>query len=221
MTDVLDDRLRRKLVARRGRLHAFPDPVPTRSAVVVIDATESFVRGLPDSAAACAAIDRLTGAARSARTVVHWIHPTPPATWLAAAAATALLGTAQVARHAREMAAGGPGARIDPSLNVAPTDRHAGKRGYSAFFPGAGPLPAELAGAGIDTVILAGFLTDTCVEASARDAFESGFRVILCADGCAANDPACHRHSLRRLARAYADVRPAAEIAGLLGAGRS
>ena len=187
--------------------------------MVVIDAVASFVRGLPEGADNVAAINRMTAAARAVGTAVVWVRPTPPSSWPAAAAATALLGAEQVGRHRREMMPGGPGAELDPALDVAATDLVRDKRGYSAFHPGTGALAGDLMGCGTDTVILAGFLTDICVEASARDAFEAGFRVLVCTDGCAANDPASHRHSLQVLARAYADIRPAAEIAGLLAAG--
>lgn len=208
--------MRRKLLARRGRLHAFPVLAPTRSAVVVVDATAGFTRSVPNGAASLAAINALTAAARAAGSMVAWIRPTPPAAWPSAAAAIALLGAGQADRQARDRAQDRPDARLDPGLALAAGDRHHDKRGYSAFHPGNCAIVADLAERGIDTVILAGFLTDICVEASARDAFEAGFRVLLCADACAADDPASHHRSLQVLARAYADVRPVAEIAELL-----
>ena len=101
-------------------------------------------------------------------------------------------------------------------LTVADGDWHVDKTSYSAFFPGNSALPERLAEAGIDTVILAGVLTDMCVASSARDAFECGYRVLVCSDGVAANEQLLHAMTLRTLARGYADVRPSGELAELL-----
>ena len=114
------------------------------------------------------------------------------------------------------MADSGPGTRIDAALTVAADDWIEPKTGYSAFFPGNSALPDRLRARGVDTLIIAGVLTDVCVAASARDAHELGFRVLICADGVAANEPALHLACLKTLARCYADVRPAAELVALL-----
>jgi nicotinamidase-related amidase len=73
-----------------------------------------------------------------------------------------------------------------------------------------------LAESGIDTVVIAGVLTDVCVASSVRDAFESGYRVLVCSDGVAANEQLLHAMALRTMARGYADVRLSGELAGLL-----
>jgi nicotinamidase-related amidase len=101
-------------------------------------------------------------------------------------------------------------------LAVADSDWHIDKTSYSAFFPGNSALPERLAESGIDTVILAGVLTDVCVASSARDAFESGYRVLVCSDGVAANEELLHAMALRTLVRGYADVRPSGDLAELL-----
>lgn len=217
MADHLDARLRRKLVKRRGQLHAFDRLVPQQTAVVVIDMTTPFVEGVPGGEALAAPINGLTAAMRAAGGMVAWVTPTPPSTWRSRVATTALLGADAVSGYDRDMADGGPGTRIHSSLTVAAGDWLEPKTGHSAFFPGNSPLPDRLRAHGVDTVLLAGVLTDVCVAASARDAHESGFKVLVCADGVAANEPALHLASLRTLARVYADVRPAAELAALLG----
>jgi len=58
-----------------------------------------------------------------------------------------------------------------------------GKRGLDAF-PGS-TLEAELRTNGIETLILAGFLTNCCVESTMRTAYEKGFDVITLTDCCA------------------------------------
>ena len=218
MNEFVNDRLRRKLIARRGRLHAFPQVDRTRSAVVVIDAVTPSLEELPERTMVVDAVNRLTEAARGQGCAIVWVLPTPPSTWRSAAATSALLGPEQIERHQRQMVDGGVGWQIAPGLFVHETDWRVHKTGYSAFYPGNCTLPEQLRQAGIDTVIFAGILTHVCVEASARDAHEAGFRVLVCSDGVTAYDQEEHRSSLRILARCYADVRSADEIRKLFGA---
>jgi nicotinamidase-related amidase len=56
----------------------------------------------------------------------------------------------------------------------------AGKKGLDAF-PGT-DLEAQLRAHGIETVVLAGFLTNCCVESTMRTAFEKGFNVVTLTD---------------------------------------
>merc|ERR1719238_2502488 len=58
-----------------------------------------------------------------------------------------------------------------------------GKKGLDAF-PNT-TLEAELKKAGIETVILCGFLTNCCVESTMRTACEKGYNVITVTDCCA------------------------------------
>merc|ERR1712176_154929 len=56
----------------------------------------------------------------------------------------------------------------------------AGKKGLDAF-PGT-DLESQLHVYGIETVVLAGFLTNCCVESTMRTAFEKGFNVVTLTD---------------------------------------
>eukprot|EP00928_Gymnodinium_smaydae_P082813 TRINITY_DN660_c0_g1_i14.p1 TRINITY_DN660_c0_g1~~TRINITY_DN660_c0_g1_i14.p1 ORF type:complete len:338 (+),score=87.48 TRINITY_DN660_c0_g1_i14:72-1085(+) len=58
-----------------------------------------------------------------------------------------------------------------------------GKKGLDAF-PGT-DLERQLVAHGIETVVLAGFLTNCCVESTMRTAYEKGFNVITLTDGVA------------------------------------
>ena len=219
MSDPLDSRLRRKLTQHRGRLHAYPEIDPARTAVVGIDLVRSFVEGLAGARDLIASVNRLTRGARAAGAAVAWVLPQPPGAWRNPRAAEALLGAAAVARYEMEALPDGPGASLADGLLTEPDDWNAVKTGYSAFFPGNSDLPERLSERGIDTVILCGVLTDVCVAASARDAFEAGYKVILCSDGVAAGDPVQNRAELRTLARTCADVRPVVELVALLHGG--
>lgn len=214
--EFIDDRLRRKLIKRRGQLHAFERIDPSRTAVVVIDVTQSVLDNMPPGTSIVDPINALTAAARAAGTQVAWIAPLPPSRSNAPTVVARLFGAEAMRRQEIELAGDRSPAR---GLFVVEVDWHLDKRSYSAFFPGNSALPDRLAARGIDTVIIAGLLTDICIASSARDAFECGYRVLVCADGVAANEPMLHAMALRTLARGYADVRTSGELAALLAAG--
>lgn len=210
--EFMDDRLRRKLTKRRGRLHVFDPLIAAKTAVVVIDLTQPIYEAMPSGTALIEPVNTLTEAARRAGVVVAWIAPLPPSRTRSRTQAKLLLGDESMQRQVVDAGDRAP-AR---GLTVADGDWHVDKTSYSAFFPGNSALPERLAEAGIDTVILAGVLTDMCIASSARDAFESGYRVLVCSDGVAANEQLLHAMTLRTLARGYADVRPSGELAELL-----
>ena len=212
--DFMDDRLRRKLIKRRGRLHVFDRLVASKTAVVVIDVTQPIYDAMPSGTTLIEPVNILTAAARRAGAIVAWIAPLPPSRSRSRTQARLLLGEESMQRHEVEAGNRAP-AR---GFTVTDSDWHVDKVSYSAFFPGNSALPERLAASRIDTVIIAGVLTDICVASSARDAFESGYRVLVCSDGVAANEDLLHATALRTLARGYADVRPSGELAELLAA---
>merc|ERR1719450_840115 len=65
-----------------------------------------------------------------------------------------------------------------------------GKKGLDSF-PNT-TLEPELKKAGIETVILCGFLTNCCVESTMRTAYEKGFNVITLKDCCATQSTEAH-----------------------------
>ena len=80
---------------------------------------------------------------------------------------------------------------------VAPTDGDIvleGKRGLDAF--GSTNLDFILRSKGITTVVLAGFLTNCCVESTMRSAYEKGFEVITLTDAVGATSEAEHTNAI-------------------------
>ncbi|MET8149464.1 cysteine hydrolase [Actinoplanes sp. NPDC049668] len=69
-----------------------------------------------------------------------------------------------------------------------------GKRGLDTF--ASTNLDFILRGRGIDTVILAGFLTNCCVESTMRSAYENGYRVITLTDCTAATSGEEHDNAI-------------------------
>ncbi|MDQ7991848.1 MAG: cysteine hydrolase [Propionicimonas sp.] len=69
-----------------------------------------------------------------------------------------------------------------------------GKRGLDAF--GSTNLDFILRSKGISTIVLAGFLTNCCVESTMRSAYERGYEVITLTDGVAATSVAEHDNAI-------------------------
>jgi nicotinamidase-related amidase len=81
--------------------------------------------------------------------------------------------------------------------DVAPTEDDIvieGKRGLDAF--GSTNLDFILRSKGISTVVLAGFLTNCCVESTMRSAYEKGFEVITLTDAVGATSEAEHTNAI-------------------------
>ncbi len=104
----------------------------------------------------------------------------------------------------RALAEGSPAVDIDPRLPRTDADHVIMKKGASAFF-GTG-LAATLASLGADTVIVCGATTSGCVRATAVDALQSGYPVLVPRDcvGDRARGP--HDASLFDIQAKYGDV---------------
>lgn len=59
-------------------------------------------------------------------------------------------------------------------------------------------------------------MTNVCCESSARDASTLGYRVIMVADANAAVRDQDHNATLHTIYRSFGDVRPAAEVIGMI-----
>jgi nicotinamidase-related amidase len=79
-----------------------------------------------------------------------------------------------------------------------PPDYEVEKTRYSAFHNTS--LEPLLRGLSVDTVMLAGVITNVCVEATARDAFHRDFRVVVLRDCVSGFSRELHDASLRTMA---------------------
>lgn len=193
--------------ARRGRRHAYEVLVPARTALVVIDMVAFFVEASAYAQGIIPNINALAGALRASGGTVAWVVPGRPrhSGW-----AEGFYGPAVAATYAASAGAPWPGlAREAGDLLVE-------KHGASAFFPGNCDLPALLAARGVDTVLIAGTVTNVCCESSARDAAATGLRVVFLADATAAPNDAIQNATLVTVYRSFGDVRAVAEVVGLL-----
>jgi len=84
------------------------------------------------------------------------------------------------------------------------------KSSYGAFYDT--PLETILKNLGKDTVILCGTVTNFCVGATARQAYERSFKVIFGSDVSSADDPEMQEPELKVMRKGFAKVVTSEEI---------
>lgn len=202
-----------KIVGRRGRLHVIDEIDPERTALVVIDMDVGSCAREPElTAIAIDKINAVSVALRNAGGTVAFVT----STIVDQAELASRLGPQRAAEYHRETRPGAIGTVLAPSMVVAPQDLVATKTGASAFFPGRCHLDDELQGRGIAFLLIAGLVTNVCCESSARDACELGYRVTMVSDANVGHSFGLHEASLATFFRIFGDVRPAADVVGLI-----
>ncbi|MGW4633679.1 isochorismatase family protein [Nocardia sp. NPDC004415] len=210
---TIDPREYARHESRRGRRHAYPRLTAAGTALVVIDMVPFHVGANPYCRGIVPNINHLADTLRAVDGTVAWVVPgTEPPT----AAAIEFFGPAVAERYSGSGGSGPLPDRLWPGLSVAPDDLFAEKSGFSAFFPGRCPLPRLLGERGIDTVLIAGTVTNVCSESSARDAATLGFRTVMIADANAAPTDQVHNATLHTFYRSFGDVRPTADLVAML-----
>ncbi|MFC3076567.1 isochorismatase family protein [Phenylobacterium terrae] len=204
-------------LARRGRLFAYEALAPARAALVVVDMVPFFTRESAYCRGIIPNINALASALRSAGGTIAWVSPAPDPG--SAAHAAEFFGPAVAKLFAGSGGEGALPGRLSPELEPHAADLFCEKTAASAFFPGRSDLHERLQALGIDTVIVTGTVTNVCCESTVRDASTLGYRVIMAADGCATVNDAMHNATLTTVYRSFGDVRPTADILGLVSAG--
>jgi nicotinamidase-related amidase len=95
-------------------------------------------------------------------------------------------------------------ARFVPELRPLDSELVLLKPSYGAFYDT--PLETILKRLGVDTVVLAGSLTDCCVGTTARQAYERGLGAVVASDATATSLPEMHDAELCILRRSFARV---------------
>jgi nicotinamidase-related amidase len=102
-------------------------------------------------------------------------------------------------------------------MDVQPGDLEIDKYRYGAFMCPAGGLKAALeAHPEIDTLVIAGTLTNCCCDSTARDGNMLGYKVVFLSDATATRTDEEHNAALLTLCLNFADVRTTAELAGMV-----
>ncbi|MCH7543795.1 MAG: cysteine hydrolase [Proteobacteria bacterium] len=208
---------------RGGRLHAYGSLTPSKTALVVVDMQDYFVKDtmpspVPGGRAIVANINRLAQAVRAAKGLVIWIQTEVPADaddWANRREAT----SPEVWSSRRELLSrNGEGFAIFAALDVRPEDRTVIKIRYSAFIPHPSELDTLVKEQGIDTLLITGVATSTCCDSTARDASMWGWRTIMVSDGNADQTEALHRHTLGKFLVSFGDVQSTDQLIGKLAA---
>jgi len=214
-----------RVMARRGHFHLFDHLEPTKSALVVIDMQNTFLRPgapveVPKGRDIVSNINRLSAVLRELGVQVIWVTH----------ANSSSGGKSDwpgffdnfVADEVRSKTIAGlePGAegqQIWPELEVALTDAKIFKNRYSALISGASSLERQLRSQGIDTIMIAGTKTNVCCESTARDAMMLDFKTVMLSDCCAALSDEEHRATLETFIQQFGDVMTADEALTALG----
>lgn len=174
----------------------------TRPAVVVVDLTVGFTDpALPtgsELSEVVAATSTLVGAARTLDA---------PVVWTTIAYTTAELDTLPwlvKAPGMRSLVEGSAAVGFDPRLDVRGTDHTLTKKGASAFFDTG--LATLLRLSGVDTVLVCGATTSGCVRATAVDAVQSGFGVLVPRECVGDRAAGPHEANLFDIHAKYGDV---------------
>jgi nicotinamidase-related amidase len=147
----IPEKIVNKVVARRGRLHAFETIDPNTTALVVIDLDEATVAGDETAQRMVANVNAIARAVRQSGGIVAWVLSRMNAM---PKHFSAILGTEVARRYVNDGQAGGPGTRLWHTLEREPTDIVAVKSGASAFFPGKCDLQPQLDARGVDTILI-------------------------------------------------------------------
>jgi len=209
----IPEKIVKKVVGRRGRLHAFEAIDSTTTALVVIDLDEATVASDDVAQRMTDTVNALAAAVRHGGGVVAWVLSrmrTMPRHF------SAILGADLATRYFNDGQAGGAGTRLWHALDRKPDDLVAAKSGASAFFPGKCDLKPQLDARGVDTILIAGAVTNICCESSARDAVELDYKVIMISDALSGQAHGLHEATLATFYRIFGDVRPSADVIRLL-----
>jgi nicotinamidase-related amidase len=198
----------------------------TSPALVVVDVQRSFAdpaeltaQGLGTAAIAGigAAVERiaeLVDAARRAGVPVAWVElvSDPARPWRASGWLHS--GDPDAAYDAFQPCVAGTAGAQWYGMTPREDEIRVVKRGYSGFL--GTDLAERLRDAGIDWLVVTGLTTECCVDATATDAFQLEWPVVVPRDATAANDATLHENALVQLALNSAVVTTAAHALDLL-----
>ncbi|MSP68169.1 MAG: cysteine hydrolase [Alphaproteobacteria bacterium] len=209
-----------QVLRRRGRLAIHDSLAPARTALLVIDMQNCFldpnysIVTVPGLADIVANINRLASACRRVGATVVWTQHCYTEGWRSW---FEFFATPEVrAKIIAESRPGSFGFALAADMEVAASDWRVVKTRSSPFTPGSSDLHQRLQGAGIDTVIVTGTLTNVCCESAARDAMLLDYATLFAADATGARSDAEHNATLVNMLQFFADVRTCDELVGLL-----
>jgi ureidoacrylate peracid hydrolase len=203
---------------QRGKVNRYDRLLGPKTALVVIDLQNAFMLpGMPVEVPAAREIvpnvNKLAAATRANGGKVVWVKMNlegQPEIWHVFFDSDPRRATLS------ELTPGARGFELYADLDVRPEDLIVVKRRFSAFIQGSSDIDQKLKALGIDTVIIAGTLTNICCESSARDAMMLNYRLVFVSDANAAISDAEHNATLTSILRVFGDIATTNETIALL-----
>ena len=214
-----------RLQMRLGKLHPFDVIDPRKTALVVIDMQNYFVKQghqaeVPLAREIVPDINRLAAELRRRRGHVVWVRNGTADTRESWSNYHGFLQSRDRAeRRLRDMDMGAEGYEFWHLNDIRPEDAQITKKRYSAFIQGSSDIERHLRERGIDTLLIAGTATNVCCESTARDAMMLNFKVVMVADGMATHTDDEHNATLSNFYGQFGDVQTVDEVLASLERG--
>ena len=170
---------------RLGKPHPFDAIDPHRTALVVIDMQNYFVKQghqseVPAAREIVPNINRLAAEVRRRGGHVVWVRNGTADTRESWSNYHSYLQTPERSeRRLQSMDIGADGYEYWHLNDIRPEDGLVTKKRYSAFLQGSSNIERRLRERGVDTVLITGTATNVCCESSARDAMMLNFKTIM------------------------------------------
>jgi len=209
---------------RRRAEHIFLDLDPRRTAHLVVDLQNGFMREeapalVPNAARIVPNVNRISKAIRDAGGHNVFLRFTCDETeirnW---SVVDAYLTKERRDVFRQAFARESHDWQLSDALDRTDDDLVLDKTRYSAFIQGTCSLHDVLTARGVDTIIITGTMSNCCCESTARDGMQMNYRVIFVEDANAALTDELHNATLNNMAALFADVMPAELVVRQLAA---
>jgi ureidoacrylate peracid hydrolase len=207
-----------RMKVRIGKLHPFDAIDPGKTALVVIDMQNYFVKPghqseIPAAREIVPNINHLAAELRRRGGHVVWVRNGTTDTRQSWSNYHDYLQTPERAQRRYDaMEIGADGYDYWHLNDIHPEDAQITKKRYSAFIQGSSDIEHHLRDRSIDTLLITGTATNVCCESSARDAMMLNFKVIMVADGLATHSDEEHNATLSNFYGQFGDVQTVDEV---------
>ena len=215
-----------RVMNKRGRLHIFDALQPERTAFVIIDMQNAFVKGKVKAETALAIMPKINQLAAKVRELggtVAWVQLKAGDTDGSSVAQLYhkyFFSPEGAEGHRSSLTPGEWGYELCEELDVRDGDIRAWKSRHSAFIHGHGNLQEKLQQAGIENLLIGGTVTNFCCETTGRDAMMYDYRAVMVSDCNAARFPEDHSAGLTTFFQSFGDVYTSAEVIAVLEKGK-
>jgi len=209
-------------VARGRNMNDFPTIDPARTALIAIDMQNAFMEldevfGNQNTLDIIAPVNLAVRTLRDAGAKIVWTRQTVShEVGLAMPAWQYDMSIPTVRRAVETMIAGTKSHAIHGRMDVRDSDIIVDKYRYSAFMCPAGGLKSVLDTLDVDTLVIAGTLTNCCCESTARDGNMMGYKIVFLSDATSTNTDAEHNAALLNIRLLFGDVRSAGDLAAMI-----